>query len=45
MLTTPTPFSCEIFCAMRVSAMSCTSVSGMTVGGDSERQDRSVGRD
>ncbi len=30
MLTTPTPLICEIFCAMRVSLKSCTSVSGMT---------------
>ena len=31
MLTTPTPLSCEIFCAMRVSAKSSTSVSGITL--------------
>jgi len=31
MLTTPTPLSCEIFCATRVSARSSTSVSGMTL--------------
>ena len=28
MLTSPTPDSCEIFCASRVSARSCTFVSG-----------------
>ena len=31
MLTTPTPLICEIFCAMRVSARSSTSVSGITL--------------
>src|SRR2546430_17388926 len=29
-LTRPTPGSCEIFCARRVSARSCTLVSGST---------------
>ena len=28
MLTSPTPDNCEIFCASRVSARSCTFVSG-----------------
>ncbi len=44
MLTRPTPGSCEIFCASRVSARSSTCVSGMVFEVSAERQDRRVGR-
>ena len=43
MLTTPTPLICEIFCATRVSAMSSTSVSGITLEVMPEDQHRRVG--
>ena len=44
MLTRPTPGSCEIFCARRVSARSSTWSSGSSFGGQRQRQNRRVGR-
>ena len=44
MLTSPTPGSCEIFCASRVSARSSTFDSGMRVRRQRQRQDRRIGR-
>ena len=44
MLTRPTPGSCEIFCARRVSARSSTCGSGSVSRGERQRQDRRVGR-
>ena len=44
MLTRPTPGSCEIFCARRVSARSSTCESGRVVRGEREREDGRVGR-
>ena len=44
MLTTPTPFSCEIFWAIRVSAMSSTFGQRHHVGGDAKGENGSVSR-
>ena len=43
-LTRPTPGTCEIFCASRVSARSWTCGSGSVFDVSAERQDRRVGR-
>ena len=44
MLTRPTPGSCEIFCASRVSARSSTCGQRQGLRGERQRQDRRVGR-
>ena len=44
MLTRPTPGSCEIFCAMRVSARSCSLVQRHRLRRQREGEDRRVGR-
>ena len=43
MLTSPTPFSCEIFGARRVSTRSSTCERGMVFGGDSQGKHGRVG--
>jgi hypothetical protein len=43
-VTRPTPETWLIFCARRVLTRFCTSVSGMRVGADGQREHRRVGR-